>query len=97
MLSNKCRRHDVVLFGDVNYDVRSAHWCVNNTTKMKNYSFSRVMRTFSFSRVRSTRENSDVFITLDENIYAFHSKRVNILCLLYILTVSPLKCTIESG
>ena len=36
------------------------------------------MKTFKFSRVHSTRENTDVFITLDDNIYGIHSKRVNI-------------------
>ena len=30
-----------------------------------------------------TRENTDVFITLDDNIYGIHSKRVNILYLLF--------------
>ena len=36
------------------------------------------MKTFSFSLVLRTRENT-VFITLDENIFGIHSKRVNIL------------------
>ena len=36
------------------------------------------MKTFQFSLVLRTRENTDVFITLDGNIYAIHSKRVNI-------------------
>ena len=36
------------------------------------------MKTFKFSLVLRTHENTDVFITLDENI---HSKRVNILYL----------------
>ena len=40
------------------------------------------MKTFKFSLVLRTRENTDVFITLDDNIYGIHSKRVNILCLL---------------
>ena len=39
------------------------------------------MKTFKFSLVH-TRENTDVFITLDDNIYGIHSKRVNILYLL---------------
>ena len=39
------------------------------------------MKTFKFSLVLRTRENTDVFITLDENIYGIHSKRVNILYL----------------
>ena len=39
------------------------------------------MKTFTFSLVLLTRENTDVFITLDENIFGIHSKRVNILYL----------------
>ena len=42
------------------------------------------MKTFKFSLVLGTRENTDVFFTLDDNIYGIHSKRVNILYL-YIL------------
>ena len=38
------------------------------------------MKTFKFSLVLHTREKTDVFITLDDNIYGIHSKRVNILC-----------------
>ena len=41
------------------------------------------MKTFKFSLVLRTRENTDVFITLDDNIYGIHSKRVNILYLLH--------------
>ena len=41
------------------------------------------MKTFKFSLVFRTRENTDVFITLDDNIYGIHSKRVNILYLSY--------------
>ena len=37
------------------------------------------MKTFKFSLVRHTCENTDVFITLDENIYDIHHKRINIL------------------
>ena len=37
------------------------------------------MKTFKFSLVLRTRENTDVFITLDDNIYGIHSKRENIL------------------
>ena len=37
------------------------------------------MKTFQFSLVLRTHENTDVFITLDDNIYGIHSKRVNIL------------------
>ena len=43
------------------------------------------MKTFKFSLVLCTRENTDVFITLDENIYGIHSKTVNILYLFYRL------------
>ena len=41
------------------------------------------MKIFTFSLVIRTCENTDVFITLDENIYGIHNKRVNILYLLY--------------
>ena len=37
------------------------------------------MKTFKFSLVLRTLENTDVFISLDDNIYGIHSKRVNIL------------------
>ena len=37
------------------------------------------MKTFKFSLVFRTHENTDVVITLDENIYGICSKRVNIL------------------
>ena len=37
------------------------------------------MKTFKFSLVLRTRENTDIFITLDDNIYGIHSQRVNIL------------------
>ena len=37
------------------------------------------MKTFKLLFVLRTRENTDVFITLDENINGIHSKRVNIL------------------
>ena len=40
------------------------------------------MKTFEFSLVLRTRENTNVFITLDDNIYGIHSKRVNILHIL---------------
>ena len=33
------------------------------------------MKTFKFSLV----QNTDVFISLDDNIYGIHSKRINIL------------------
>ena len=35
------------------------------------------MKTFKFSLVLRTRENTDVFITRDENIYDIHSKSAN--------------------
>ena len=41
------------------------------------------MKTFKFSLVLRTRENTDVFITFDDNIYGIHSKRVNILYVYY--------------
>ena len=41
------------------------------------------MKTFEFSLVLRTRENTDIFITLDDNIYGIRSKRVNILYLLH--------------
>ena len=37
------------------------------------------MKTFKFSLVLHTCGNTDVFITLDDNIYGLHSQRVNIL------------------
>ena len=37
------------------------------------------MKTSKFSLVFCTRENTDVFFKLDENIYGIHSKRINIL------------------
>ena len=39
---------------------------------------SREMKTIKFSLVFHTREHTDAFITLDENIYCIHSKRVSI-------------------
>ena len=39
------------------------------------------MKSFKFSLVLRTRENTDVFISLDDNIYGIHSKRINILYL----------------
>ena len=45
------------------------------------------MKTFKFSLVLRTRENTDVSITLDDNIYGIHSKRVNIL---YISSPTPM-------
>ena len=41
------------------------------------------MKTFKFSLVLRTRENTDIFITLGDNIYGIHSKRVNILYIYY--------------
>ena len=43
------------------------------------------MKTFKCSLVLRTRENTDVFTTLDDNIYGIHSKRVNILYVLQAL------------
>ena len=43
------------------------------------------MKTFKFSLALRTRKNTDVFITLDENIYGIHHKRVNILFIQYNL------------
>ena len=40
---------------------------------------SRVVKTFEFLLVLRTRENTDVFIALDDNICGVHGKRVNIL------------------
>ena len=40
------------------------------------------MKTFKFLLVFRTRENTDVFVTIDNNIYGIHNKRVNILCVL---------------
>ena len=39
------------------------------------------MKTFKFSLMLRTHENTDVFISLDDNIYGIHSKRINILYL----------------
>ena len=44
---------------------------------------SRVMKTFKFSLVLRTRENTDVFILYDDNVYGIHNKRVNILYSFY--------------
>ena len=41
------------------------------------------MKTFKFSLVLRTRENTDVFITLHDNIYGIQSKRVNILYIIF--------------
>ena len=45
------------------------------------------MSTFKFSLVLRTRENTDVFITLDDDIYGIHSKRVNILNIYHLMTL----------
>ena len=39
------------------------------------------MKTLKFLLVLRTHENTDVFISLDDNIYDIHSKRINVLCL----------------
>ena len=46
------------------------------------------MKTFKFSLVLRTRENTDVFITLDDNIYGIHSKRVNLLYITHVTYIS---------
>ena len=59
---------------------------------MKIYSFSvntiklssSVMKTFKFSLMLRIHENTDVFITLDENIYGIHKKRVNTLYISFL-------------
>ena len=40
------------------------------------------MKTFKYLLVLRTRENTDIFITLDDNIYGIHNQRVNILYVL---------------
>ena len=55
------------------------------------------MKTFKFSLVLRTRENTDVFITLDDNIYGIHSKRVNILYLLFVISMLFLHKNIGKG
>ena len=52
------------------------------------------MKTFKFSLVLRTRENTDVFISLDDTIYGIHSKRVNILYLLPLWSVTVVWCKI---
>ena len=47
------------------------------------------MKTFKFSLVLRTRENTDVFISLDDDIYGIHSKRVNILYIYYFDANGP--------
>ena len=49
------------------------------------------MKTFKFSLVLRTSENTDVFITLYDNIYGIHSKRVNILYTLILLWVNSVE------
>ena len=55
-----------------------------------NYFSSRVMKTFKFSLVLRTRENTNVFISLDDNIYGIHSKRINILYIPTGLRIAPI-------
>ena len=43
------------------------------------------MKTFKFLLVLRTRENTYIFITLDETIYDIHHKRVNILYIFQLL------------
>ena len=67
MLSTERRRHDVhVLFGDISYDFRNAQWRVNNKIKRK-------FTLFQFHI--HTRENTDVFITLDDNIFMVFTEK----------------------
>ena len=44
------------------------------------------MKTFKFSLVFRTRENTDVFITLDDNTNGIYSKIINILYI-YIFVI----------
>ena len=53
------------------------------------------MKTFKFSLVLRTRENTDVFISLDDNIYGIHSKRINILYI--FLACVKENCTIGAA
>ena len=65
MLSTECRRHDVhVLFGDVIYDVRNAHWRVNKQKKKKKRK-KKKKKIYSFS------VNTINFISGNENIQVF--------------------------
>ena len=41
------------------------------------------LKTSEFSFVLCTCENSDVFNTVDENIFGIHLKKVNILCVFF--------------
>ena len=45
------------------------------------------MKTFKFLLVLRTHENTDVFITLDENIYGIHNKTVNTLYVILHLNI----------
>ena len=53
------------------------------------------MKTIKFSLVLCTRENTDVFITLDENIYGIHYKRVNILYIFWPTLQQPPVCSCQ--
>ena len=58
MLSTERRRHDFhVLFGDVIYDVRIAHWRVNNKMKRKFTLFSEYHK----KKFISCNENIQIF------------------------------------
>ena len=87
LLSTERRRHDVhVLFGDVSYDVRNP-WCVNNKIKQENLLFFSEYHKIFISCNENIQiftlalhsGNTDIFFTLDENVYGIHNKRVNIL------------------
>ena len=50
------------------------------------------MKALKFSFVLRTRENTDVFSSLAENIFGIHSKRVNIL---YIYPPGLINCILK--
>ena len=47
------------------------------------------MKTLKFSLVLRTRDTTDTFITLDENMYGSHSKIVNILYVICTMMKKP--------
>ena len=72
------------MFGDISYVIRNGYWHVNNKIKRKLTLFREYHQIFTLCIEKIqilTRENTDVFITLDEDIhvYGIHNKRVNIL------------------
>ena len=65
-LSTDHRRHDVhVLCGDVTYNVRNAHWRVNNKIKRK-FKKTKTKKNYPFSVA-----NIKIFISCNENIQIF--------------------------